>query len=82
LLSSLYLPSERSRVQNKITEVKVLEVLTEGLGEERAEEGFADELLAWAEGGRESEEVFVVSGEPVGDVVGVAISWTWDLKQW
>jgi translation elongation factor EF-Ts len=52
------------------SEVKVLEVLTEGLGEERAEEGFADELLAWAEGGRESEEVFVVSGEPVGDVVG------------
>jgi hypothetical protein len=65
-----YLPSKRSRVQNKITEVKVREVMTEGLGEERAEEGFADELLAWAEGGRESEEGFVVSGEPVGDVVG------------
>jgi hypothetical protein len=32
------------------------------LGEEGAEEDFADELLAWAE--------------------GVAISWTWDLKQW
>jgi hypothetical protein len=44
------------------SEVKVLEILTRGLGEEGAEEDFADELLAWAE--------------------GVAISWTWDLKQW